>query len=153
MKSSRKNSVLGHFYASVSKLGFQCQVVGEKGKICGQLYMKSGGGRARNNHLLNHHPRLSSAVREFRTYQCMVRGIELPPELEDDDVPSTPKKSKFSIVRDEFLHENMKQPLPYELENFVDLIIKMIAIDGASFSLFSSDRSKALCGLLNPLFK
>ncbi|KAF9080828.1 hypothetical protein BGX29_000263 [Mortierella sp. GBA35] len=81
----------------------------------------------------------------------MVQAIELPPELDKIDIPSTPKRSKFETIRDEFIISNMKQPLAFEEVTFVDLILKLITIRGAAFTLIDSDEFKALWGLLNPL--
>ncbi|KAI8596976.1 hypothetical protein EDD21DRAFT_407957, partial [Dissophora ornata] len=37
---ARKNSVLMHFFAALSKTEYQCQVVKDSGAICGQVYKK-----------------------------------------------------------------------------------------------------------------
>ncbi|KAI7832848.1 hypothetical protein BC939DRAFT_472419 [Gamsiella multidivaricata] len=99
-KSSRKSSTLGHFYNSYLDTEFQCQVVNDSGDICEQR-CKSGGGKARTNHITNQHSALDDAFHEFRTYQCMAQGIELPQEQEDDEIPFTPKNSRFETAWDE----------------------------------------------------
>ena len=72
------------------------------------------------------HPLLHDAIKEFRLYQSRVQAIELPPETDEPDVPSTPKRSRFEAARDEIIVNNMKQPLEYEEGTFIDLILKLI---------------------------
>ncbi|KAI1321725.1 hypothetical protein EDD11_000001 [Mortierella claussenii] len=150
-RSLRKNSILGHFYSSHSISEFVCQVVGSSGTACGQRYKKTGGGRSRKNHVLNQHPELYEAVREFRTYQWMVRGFDQPLELEEDEAPATPK-TKFEVAREGFVLENMKRPLPHEQNVFEDYLLKSVVNDGVSFNYLNSDSFRGICATLNPLF-
>jgi hypothetical protein len=147
---------MGHFYIACPDKEFECTVVKNLGDICGQRYKKSGGGRARTKHIINQHSDLYDAVKEFRKYQCMIRGIDVPVEQDDDEtfVPPTPKRLRsFEEARDEFIVGNMKQPLPYETTLFDNHLMKLVAIHGASFGLIESDTFKAMCGLLNPLYR
>jgi hypothetical protein len=152
LKSSRKTSTLGHFYSSHSETEFQCKVKDDSGLPCGKIFKKSGGSRTRLNHVTSAHPELYDALREFRTYQFGVQAIELPLESEEIDTPATPKKSRFETVRDEFIISNMKQPLAFEQQTFVDLLLKLVTVRGAPFALIDSEEFRALCGLLNPLY-
>jgi hypothetical protein len=126
--------------------------VDDSGDICAQLYKKSGGCRARTNHIINQHSALYDVLREFRVYQSMVQGIALPLEPDEDELPGTSKRSKFQIVRDGFVVGTMKQPLPHEQNNFENTLLKLIATLGSSFSLVESDIFRAMCGQLNPLY-
>ncbi|KAF9304759.1 hypothetical protein BG003_001545, partial [Podila horticola] len=152
LKNSRKKSVLGHFYTSLSETEFQCAVKDKTEAVCGKVFKKSGGGKTRLNHVINNHSELYDALKEFRTYQCSVQAIELPVDPDEFDAPSTPKRSRFEAVRDEFIMSNMKQPLAYEQQTFVDLLLKLITVRDAPFALIDSDEFRTLCGLLNPLF-
>ncbi|KAG0267697.1 hypothetical protein BG011_000008 [Mortierella polycephala] len=151
-KSLRKNSILGHFYASYSNTEFQCQVVGDSGDICGQIYKKSGGGSARTNHIVNRHSALDYAVREFRNYQRMVQSIVLPWKPDEGEVPCTSSRLKFQIARDEFIIKNTKQPLPQEQDIFEDMLLKFAIVAGET-SFVESDVFKDICKYLNPLYK
>ncbi|KAK3841109.1 MAG: hypothetical protein J3R72DRAFT_510570 [Linnemannia gamsii] len=93
LKSFRKTSALGHFYISHSDTEFRCQVEIDSEGLCGKIFKKSGGSKTRLNHVTNNHPELFDALREFRSYQCMVQAIELQPEPDELDIPSTPKRS------------------------------------------------------------
>lgn len=121
--------------------------------LCGKVFKKSGSCNTRLNHVIGSHPLLHDAVKEFRLYQSKVQVIELPPETDEPDVPSTPKRSRFEAARDEFIVNNMKQPLEYEEGTFIDLILKLITNQGVPFAVIQSDEFKALCGLLNPLYR
>lgn len=151
-KSFHKGSALGHFFTSPNNTEFQCQVKNDTGVPCGKLFKKTGGSKTRLNHVISFHPELYDALKEFQEYQSKVQGIKLPPEPDDLDVPSTPKRSKFETVHDEFIISNMKQPLAYEEETFIDLILKLITQRGIPFATIGSGEFKALCGLLNPLY-
>ncbi|KAF9425834.1 hypothetical protein BGZ76_003054, partial [Entomortierella beljakovae] len=111
-KSLLINNALGNFYISIPRW-FKCMVVDSNdNSVCGQMYSKTGGGNVRTNHLINMHPKLKIAVREFRAYQYMVMGMGAAPEQDnkddDDDTPSTPKMTKFEAVSDESAIGNMK---------------------------------------------
>ncbi|KAG0284743.1 hypothetical protein BGZ98_005806, partial [Dissophora globulifera] len=149
-KSLRKDSILGHFYISISETEFQCMVVCDSGDICGQRYNKSTGGRSRTNHIINNHTALYDALREFRVYQCLVQGLEQPTGLYDDDIPPTPKR--FAAARDDFVLRNMQEPLPREKLRFESAILRLITVRGLSFGDINSDEFKELCDCLNPLY-
>ncbi|KAF9558880.1 hypothetical protein BGW38_009106, partial [Lunasporangiospora selenospora] len=100
LKVTRKDSFLGHYYMAFSKEEFQCQVKDTSGVICGRLFKKHGGTRARNNHVISCHTEIYDAHRDFRAYQCMIRGTKQPEDQDDGETPATPKKSKIELLRE-----------------------------------------------------
>lgn len=153
IKSSRKAKVLGHFYTSQILEGFYvCQAQLEDGTICGQSYTKRGGGSSRPRHLLSCHSDEFAAVAEFREYQCLLAGVEVPVVDEDEDdeeVPFTPKKSKYEIVREDIVHGNMRKPMPQEISVFHRCLLELIASGGVPFNFIQSAGFKKLIALLN----
>ncbi|KAF9343099.1 hypothetical protein BGX34_007229, partial [Mortierella sp. NVP85] len=65
--------------------------------------------------------------------------------------PPLVKAKSFESARSEFLVGNMKKPLPYEVENFKDMLVQLIAQHGASFELLNTDTFKGIYGI-NPLY-
>ncbi|KAG0197332.1 hypothetical protein BGX28_009169 [Mortierella sp. GBA30] len=142
-KSWRKNSIIGHFYESISALDYQCKVadVNSEHRICGKTFKKAGGGGVRTNHVIAAHRELYIAIKEFRVYHCMIRGIP-PLEPDEDEDPSTPKTSRFQAAREDFVIAEMKQPLSYELDIFTNMFLDLIVVRMATFSFVQSDELK-----------
>jgi len=166
-KSVKKTSILGHFYKGVGDK-FTCMVmlkesvtdingeISETYKECGKSFKKSGGGNARRGHVNKHHPRLLEALMEFRNYQCRVQGIEMQVDPEENELssgPTAPGVSKFGLEREEVVLSNLKQPLPYEIKNFHETIIKLIAVKQVNFNQITSDIFIDMVSQLNPHFE
>jgi hypothetical protein len=117
----------------------QCKVVDDSENLCRKVFKKSGSCNTWLNHVIGSHPLLHDAVKEFQLYQSKVQAIELPPETDEPNVPSTPKRSRFEAAWDEFIVINMKQPLEYEEGTFIDLILKLITNQGVPFAVIQSD--------------
>ncbi|KAG0305331.1 hypothetical protein BGZ98_004289 [Dissophora globulifera] len=151
MKTSRKNSIIGHFFASHSDTTYQCQTVMESGSICGQLYKKTGSTQSPKKHIINTHGPMHDALKEFRYYQCMVQGIELPVE-EKDETSTMPKMTRFEESQVE-LSNHLEQPLPCEQTEFQTYVLKLMAVRGMTFDILGSDVLRNTIAHAHPGFK
>jgi len=87
-------------------------------------------------------------------YQCQGQGIEYVEADSEVEAPGTPRISRFEASREAHIIGELKQPLPYEQENFCNRVLDFIInTAGSNFNMIESQEFKDICSILNPFYK
>ncbi|KAF9583144.1 hypothetical protein BGW38_010147 [Lunasporangiospora selenospora] len=140
LKSTRLNSIHGHFFIPANNGTFECRVKDGDGLFCGKAVKKTESSDARLNHVITKRAEVHWALDEFRSYQERVKErLGLQNQISVSNYPAV-KNTRSNAS----CGSQKKTPSPAQ-DSFEESLIQIIAVHGVAFNVIQSNLFKKMC--------